>query len=255
MKKLIGIMILLCALLSSGQVLANAKNNTNTTSECFESLSRAIFSFNQGLDKVAFKPIAKVYRIIPSPLRQGTGNVVTNLSHVMTIPNNVLQGDFKQAGVTTARFIINTTLGIFGIFDPASAIGLNYQKEDYGQTLATWGFPSGCYFVAPILGPKTVRDAFGSFGAIVGGDPWYNVTTGNDTKHFKDSDYYYSLGAKGVDFRAKNIESFDNLEKNSMDLYASLKSLYLQNTKNQKNNSTTITKTQDDSDWDDIDTK
>jgi len=251
MRKFIG-MVVLCILLYSGQALADNKNNTSTTTECFEGLSRSIFKLNQGLDKVAFKPIAKVYRIIPSPLRQGTGNVVSNLSHVMTIPNNILQGDFKGATITTARFAINTTLGIFGIFDPASAMGLNYQKEDYGQTLAVWGLPSGCYFVAPIFGPKTIRDAFGSVGAMVGGDPWYNVTTGNDTKHFKDSDYYYSLGAKGIDFRAKNIESFDNLEKNTIDLYASLKSLYLQNRKNQIKNSKTITETQDDSDWDDI---
>ena len=107
----------------------------------------------------------------------------------------------------------------------------------------------------PIFGPTTVRDAVGFAATAVGGDPWYNVTTGNDTKHFKDSDYYYTIGAKGIDFRAKNIESFDNLEKNSMDLYASLKSLYLQNRKNQINNSKTITETQDDSDWDDIDTQ
>ena len=113
MRKLIWITVL-CTLMSSGQVLADTKSNTNTTSECFEGLSRAIFSFNQGLDKVAFKPIAKVYRILPNPIRQGTGNVVSNLSHVMTIPNNILQGDFKAAGVTTARFIINTTVGILG---------------------------------------------------------------------------------------------------------------------------------------------
>ena len=254
MRKLLWITVL-CALLSSGQALAGTKGNTNTASECFEGLSRAIFNFNQGLDKVAFKPIAKIYRILPSPIRQGTGNVVSNLTHVMTIPNNVLQGDFKAAGITTARFVINTTVGIFGIFDPASAMGLNYEKEDYGQTLATWGVPSGCYFVMPILGPTTVRDTVGFATATLGGDPWYNVTTGNDTKHFKDSDYYYTIGAKGIDFRAKNIESFDNLEKNSIDLYASLKSLYLQNRKNQINNSKTITETQDDSDWDDIDSK
>ena len=102
------------------------------------------------------------------------------------------------------------------------------SKEDYGQTLGKWGVGEGCYLVLPILGPSTIRDSFGTIVSILGGDPWYNVTVKNDTQYFKDSDYYVSRGADGINFRSKNIEAFDNLEKNSMDFYASVRSLYLQ---------------------------
>ena len=91
------------------------------------------------------------------------------------MPNNLLQGDIKQAGVNTARFLINTTVGILGIFDPAASLGLNKkEKEDYGQTLGKWGVGPGCYVVLPILGPSTVRDTVGTVATFVGGDPWYN---------------------------------------------------------------------------------
>ena len=104
----------------------------------------------------------------------------------------------------------------------------NYKKEDYGQTLGSWGVAEGCYLVLPILGPSTIRDLSGSIVNIFGGDPWYNITVRNDTQYFKESDYFIAKGSDGVDFRSKNIESFDNLEKNSMDFYASVRSLYIQ---------------------------
>ena len=119
--------------------------------------------------------------------------------------------------------------GIIGLFDPASAMGLNsYEKEDYGQTLGSWGVGEGCYVVLPVLGPSTARDAIGSLGNYLGGDAWYNVTVRNDTRYFSDFDYYASKGAGGVDFRAKNFDDINNLEENSIDFYASVKSLYLQ---------------------------
>ena len=140
------------------------------------------------------------------------------------------------------------------MFDPASKIGLNdYQKEDYGQTLGRWGVGDGCYLVLPVLGPSTVRDAIGSIGNFVGGDAWYNITVDEDTHYFSDFDYYASRGTSGVDFRAKNLESFDNLEKNSMDFYASVRSLYLQDRKLKIINSSMITNTMDDGNWDEID--
>ena len=221
---------------------------------CFEGLNRATFAFNQGLDKAIFEPIAKGYRKLPSPIRTGTGNVVSNLSNLITIPNNLLQGDFKTAGINTARLSVNTTIGIFGIFDVAQQMGFvkNYKREDYGQTLGTWGVGEGCYVVLPILGPSTVRDTVGSLTSFLGGDPWYNVTVRNDTQYFKDSDYYMSRGTDGLDFRAKNIDSFDNLEKNSMDFYASVRSLFLQDRKQKILNSNKIVDTQNDSDWDEI---
>ena len=107
----------------------------------------------------------------------------------------------------------------------------------------------------PVLGPTTVRDTLGSIANLTGGDPWYNVTIGADTKFFENSDYYYSRLAIGVDFRAKNLEAFDNLEKNSLDLYASVRSLYLQDRKRKIQNSDEITETMNDDDWEEIDTK
>ena len=239
-------------LMISGFAIADTDNKE--VKDCFEGLNRATFAFNQGLDKAIFEPIAKGYRKLPSPIKTGTGNVVSNLSNLITIPNNLLQGDFKTAGINTARLSVNTTIGIFGIFDVAQQMGFvkDYKREDYGQTLGTWGVGEGCYVVLPILGPSTVRDTVGSLTSFLGGDPWYNVTVKNDTQYFKDSDYYVTRGTDGLDFRAKNIDSFENLEKNSMDFYASVRSLFLQDRKQKILNSNKIVDTQDDSDWDEI---
>ena len=197
--------------------------------------------------------MAKGYLHLPSPIRTGTSNFVGNLSTLLTIPNNVLQGDFYIAGKNTLRFVVNTTVGVVGIFDPASAIGLNcYEKEDYGQTLGKWGVGEGCYVVLPVLGPSTARDAIGSMANYMGGDAWYNVTVKNDTRYFSDFDYYASKGAGGVDFRAKNFDDINNLEENSIDFYASVKSLYLQDRRKRILNATGATQTQDDSDWEEI---
>ena len=234
------------------------KSSSSSANECFEGVSRAMFSFNQAVDNVVFEPIAKGYRVLPMVIRNGTSNVMNNISNLLTVPNNILQGEFGQAGNTAARFAINTTAGILGFFDPAEKMGFpDRGKEDYGQTLGVWGTGSGCYFVLPILGPTTVRDFTGTV-ANIWGDPWYSMTV---SKHpmmaeglFNESDYYISTGTTAVDFRAKNIESYDNIEKNSIDLYASIKSFYLQNRNKKINNSDTIVETQDESDWEEIDT-
>ena len=166
------------------------------------------------LDKVLFRPVAVGYRKLPSPVRTGTSNALNNLSNLVTIPNNILQGDFKAAGNNSIRFIINTTLGLVGIFDPAGAIGFEkLEKEDFGQTFGAMGIGEGCYLVLPVLGPSTLRDAVGSLVSLNGGDAWYNVTVKNDTQYLKESDYYFSRLTEGIDFRAKNLESFDSLEK------------------------------------------
>ena len=232
------------------------KAQDNEVRDCFETFNRGVFAFNQGLDKVFFKPIAKGYRYLPKPIRSGTSNALSNLSNVVTIPNNVLQGQFKDAAINTLRFSINTTLGIAGIFDVASYYGLNkLDKEDYGQTLGTWGVKEGCYFVLPVLGPTTVRDSLGSMVNFTGGDAWYNVTIANNTEHFENSDYYYSRLTAGVDFRAKNLEAFHSLEKNSLDLYASVRSLYLQDRKRKIQNLDETTVTLNDDDWEEIDSQ
>ena len=233
-----------------------SKKQPKPVKDCFETVNRGVFAFNQALDNVIFEPVAKGYRYIPSPIRTGTSNTLSNLSNLITIPNNLLQGDVEMAGVNTIRFALNTTLGILGIWDPAQVLGFEKkEKEDYGQTLGSWGIGPGCYVVLPVLGPSTVRDAVGTFANFVGGDPWYNVTVMNDTNYFKDSDYYTTRITSGVDFRAKNIESFDNLEKNSIDFYASIRSLYLQDRQQRILNSDKITDTMDDSDWEEIESK
>ena len=233
-----------------------SKNNPETVKDCFEGLNRATFKLNQALDGVIFEPVAKVYRVLPSPIRSGVSNSLDNLSNLVTIPNNILQGEIKEAGKNTVRFAVNTTLGILGIFDVAKGMGLtDYVKEDYGQTLGAMGVGPGCYLVLPVLGPTTVRDTAGSLTNLMGGDAWYNVSVKNDTKHFEERDYYITRAGSGVDFRAKNLESLDNLEKNSLDFYASVKSLYLQDRQQKISNTNQVIDTQNDSDWEEIETQ
>ena len=198
------------------EISSNKNNNQAEVKDCFETINRGVFAFNQGLDKAVFKPLAKGYRKLPQPVRSGTSNVISNLGNVVTIPNNILQGQMKDASMNSLRLIINSTLGIAGIFDVASYYGIEKRdKEDYGQTLGTWGVGEGCYFVLPVLGPTTVRDSIGSMVNVMGGDAWYNVTVANDTQYFSEADYWASRLGAGIDFRAKNLESFESLEKNS----------------------------------------
>ena len=240
---------------SDGEVeISSKENNNQAVKDCFESVNRGIFAFNQGLDKVIFKPLAKGYRKLPQPVRSGTSNALNNLQSLVTIPNNVLQGQIKDASINSLRLIINSTLGIAGIFDVASYYGLEKRdKEDYGQTLGALGVGEGCYFVLPVLGPTTVRDSIGSLANVVGGDAWYNVTVANDTQYFNEADYYFSRVLSGVDFRAKNLESFDSLENTSIDLYASIRSLYLQDRKRKIKNIDETTETMSDDDWEETD--
>ena len=237
---------------SDGELLLK-KNNPSEVKDCFEKINRATFAFNQILDGVVFKPVASAYRVLPSPVRSGVSNSLENLSNLVTIPNNILQGDFKSAGINTGRFVINSTVGILGVIDVAQHLGIvEYQKEDYGQSLAKAGVGPGCYVVLPVLGPSTARDTFASAANFIGGDAWYNVTVKNDTQYFSDVDYYASKGTSGVDFRAKNYDSLENLEENSLDFYASVKSLYLQDRQQKILNSKKIIDTQNDSDWEEI---
>ena len=237
---------------SDGELLLK-KNDPSNIKDCFEGLNRATFAFNQSLDGILFEPVAKAYRVLPSPVRNGLSNSLSNLTNLATIPNNILQGDLRQAGVNTGRFVVNTTVGVLGLFDVAEKMGFSeYVKEDYGQSLGTAGVGPGCYLVLPVLGPSTVRDTAGSVINLLGGDPWYNVSVKNNTQYFNEKDYYVSRGSAGIDFRAKNIESFDNLEENAMDFYASVKSLYLQDRKQKIFNSKGVVDAMDDSDWEEI---
>jgi phospholipid-binding lipoprotein MlaA len=237
---------------SDGDLKLSKKNKP--TKDCFEKINRASFALNEGLDKVILKPISKGYRTLPTSVRTGTSNILDNLSSLITIPNNMLQGDFKKAGINTGRFVVNTTVGILGILDVADSLGFpEYEKEDYGQTLGSWGVGGGCYLVLPVLGPSTVRDTAGSFLNVMGGDPWYNASVNGNNEYLSEKVYMTSKILTAIDFRAKNIDSLENLEKNSMDFYASVKSLYLQDRQLKILNSKNIRENINDGDWEEID--
>ena len=258
MKKILVILITTFTLIvnvhagSDGELILK-KNEPSEIKDCSETFNKASFALNQGLDKIIFKPVSSVYRVLPSPVKTGVSNSLNNLSNVVTVPNNLLQGEFALAGINTGRFIINSTVGILGLIDVATYLGFDeYVKEDYGQSLAVGGVGPGCYLVLPVLGPSTARDTIASTANFFGGDAWYNVTVSNDTQYFSDVDYYSSKVTGGVDFRAKNYDSIENLKTNSIDFYASVKSLYLQDRQQKILNTKKIINTQNDSDWEEI---
>ena len=239
-KKLI--IILTATLLFSTQ--------TKAVEECFEGTSRAIFKLNMKVDAFVVEPIAKGYNKLPESIKNGAGNFTSNIATLLSIPNSLLQGNFRDAGDATASFFINTTIGIVGFSNPAEKMGFTAQNEDVGQTLGAYGFGPGCYFVLPILGPTTARDSVGMIAdSFV--DPFSLVTLrekellGISGSRF---DYLSVKGTTAVDFRANNVINFDSLEKNSIDLYSSFKSVYLQDRENKINNSS-----EDSSDWGNLD--
>jgi len=224
-------------LLLSITILISAE--IEASEECFERPSRAIFKFNMVLDNAILEPIAKGYNKLPEPIKNGTSNFTSNIATLLSIPNHLAQGNIKQAGDAAASFLINSTVGIIGLANPAEKLGLKAQKEDVGQTLGSYGIGTGCYFVLPILGPTTARDSIGMIAdSFV--DPFAHITW-RENELFGISgqkfDYLAVKGTTAVDFRADNETNFDSLEKNSIDLYASFKSLYLQNRENKINNS------------------
>ena len=224
--------------------------NAKSTEECFEGWSRAVFKFNMTVDDIVLEPVAKGYNKLPSPIRTGASNFTSNIGTLLSIPNNVLQGNFKQLGHSVGSFIVNTTVGILGFLNPAEKIGLKPHKEDVGQTLGSYGIGPGCYFVLPILGPTTARDSIGLL-ADTFVDPFAHVTI-RENEIFGSSgnslDYYSVKGTGAIDFRADNDRNFESLEKNSLDLYSSLKSIYLQDRENKIENSL-----EDKDEWENLD--
>ena len=210
------------------------------TEECFESTSRAVFKFNMVFDDAILEPIAKGYNKLPEPIKIGTSNFTSNIGTLLSIPNNILQGNFQQLGHSVGSFVVNTSVGILGFLNPAEKMGLKPHKEDVGQTLASYGVGSGCYFVLPILGPTTVRDSFGMLAdSFI--DPFAHVTIREHTLlgvSGNSLDYFTLKGTTAIDYRADNELNFESLEKNSIDLYSSLKSIYLQDRENKVKNST-----------------
>ncbi len=236
--------------ISSIIILTFVSTAAKSTEECFENVSRSVFKFNMVVDELILEPIAKGYNKLPKPLKQGTGNFTSNISTLLSIPNSLLQGDLKQFGHSTGSVLVNSTLGVLGFFNPAEKMGLKANKEDLGQTLGTYGVGPGCYLVLPVLGPSTARDSFGLI-ADTFIDPFAHITI-RENKLFgisgNDLDYYSVKGTTAVDFRSKNIKNFESLEQNSIDLYSSLKSIYLQDRENKIQNSKS-----DQDDWGNLD--
>jgi len=190
-----------------------------------EGVNRAIFGFNEGTDILLIRPAAEIYReIVPNPIRNGFRNFLRNLRSPLTIANELLQGDWNGAEVATKRFLVNTTAGVGGVMDVAADAGLPYQSEDFGQTLAVWGIPDGPFLVLPLLGPSNFRDTAG-IAAEAFGDPVNLWAANNDEDWVPTS----RAGVGGLDTRAGLIEPIDDLRRNSLDYYASLRSLYRQN--------------------------
>ena len=213
--------------------------NGRAAEECFEKTSRAMFKFNLALDDIVLEPLAKGYNKLPSPIRSGTSNFTSNIGTLLSIPNNILQGNLKQLGHSVGSFAINTTVGILGFLNPAEKMGLKPHKEDVGQTLGSYGIGTGCYFVLPFFGPTTARDSIGLI-ADTFVDPFAQVTIRNKeilSTSGNSLDYVSVKATEKVDFRADNVKNFENLEKNSIDLYSALKSVYLQDRENKIKNS------------------
>ena len=244
------IQIILYSILINIFLLVSA--NAQSEKECFEKVSRVVFKFNQGFDNIILEPVAKVYNKLPEPVKNGTGNFTSNIATLLSIPNHLLQGELRSAGHATGSFLINSTIGILGLANPAAKLGLKNQKEDLGQTLGAYGIEGGCYFVLPILGPTTLRD---SIGMVV--DNNYLDAFARVTWHEREIksisgtklDYVGIKSAEAIDFRGDNMINFESLEKNSIDLYAATKSLYLQNRSKKIKNETGT----DDDAWGDLD--
>ena len=142
------IQIILYSILLNVLLLVSA--NAQSENECFEKVSRGVFKFNQGFDNIILKPVAKVYNKLPEPVKNGTGNFTSNIATLLSIPNHLLQGELKSAGHATGSFLVNSTIGVLGLGNPAAKMGLKNQKEDLGQTLGAYGVGGGCYFVLPV---------------------------------------------------------------------------------------------------------
>jgi phospholipid-binding lipoprotein MlaA len=185
----------------------------------WERFNRTSFAINDALDRAALKPAAKAYKkVTPRIVRTGVSNFISNLDTIGTVVNDVLQGKMRQAGQDSARFLMNTTLGLGGLFDPASAAGLERNDEDFGQTLGKWGVKSGPYLMLPLLGPSTVRDSF----ARIPDQFTHPVNYLED-----DSTRYLIRAVDVLDLRTGLLDLDAQLEK-SYDRYAFVRSAWLQ---------------------------
>ena len=192
-----------------------------------EPMNRVSFAFNDNLNQFVFRPFDKVYRwIFPEPVRTGVHNFSTNLSQPCYLVNALLQGDFKDGAQIFGRFFTNSTLGIGGLFDVATDLGIEAPKKDFGQTLYTWGVKeSGPYLVLPVLGPSNVRDATGTVADFFI-DP-VDWSLPKAEKHL----LLYRYAIMGVDKIDSTSDLLWNLKQSSVDPYAALRTMYQQNRK------------------------
>ncbi|MBI3675358.1 MAG: VacJ family lipoprotein [Proteobacteria bacterium] len=218
--------IRLFALLCLGLVASGCASTggVDSQNDPYETSNRQVFEFNQKLDEHVARPVAVFYsRAVPRPLRSGIHNVLANLALPLTFVNDVLQGEAKRAAQTFGRFTLNSTVGIGGLFDPATRAGIPVHTEDFGQTLAVYGADEGPYLMLPLIGPDNPRDLVGQVADIFL-DPFTYVSY--------RSDVYWNGGRAAldvVDSRASNIKTIDAMESTSIDYYATVRSLYRQN--------------------------
>jgi phospholipid-binding lipoprotein MlaA len=190
-----------------------------------EPMNRYFFDVNYALDALFLKPVSEIYRgVLPLGVRDSVRNFLTNLSQPIYLINNLLQGEVNKAGDNMGAFFINTFMGVGGLFDVAQ---LNTPEEDMGQTFAVWGVPEGPYLVIPLLGPNTTREAVGGVVDYFA-DPVNEIARKNDL----DNLGIYRFVLSGIDARSRSIEALDEIEKNSIDFYATIRSLYRQNRAN-----------------------
>jgi phospholipid-binding lipoprotein MlaA len=210
---------------TASNVVTTQDVQANDDNDPFEGGNRVMFDVNQALDNVLLRPVAVVYKhVVPDFAQDGVRNFMNNLNSPVIFANDVLQGESDRAGVTLLRFGINSTIGIGGLFDVAKEMDIPYHDEDFGQTLGTWGVGEGPYLYFLVMGPSNARDITG-FVVDRGLDPLTYVNWGND-------DLEYVPVARTVlnviDIRARNIETLDEIERSSVDYYASIRSLYRQ---------------------------
>lgn len=209
---------LLCTVLITGCASSPGKGESKV--DPLENVNRKIYDFNVTLDRNVFEPVARGYiKVTPRPLRIGIGNFFENLGEVDVIVNAFLQGKLKQGGSDTARFVLNSTFGILGLFDVAADLGFKKHEEDFGQTLAVWGVGQGPYLVLPILGPATLRTA-----------PSYLTSTlTNPLAYVDDQLITIPLAVLGaVDFRARAQGAIQFIDETALDPYAFTREAYLQ---------------------------
>ncbi len=193
-----------------------------------ELFNRFAFSFNLALDTFIFRPGAATYRfLLPVEVRDSVRNALRNLSTPVVLANDLLQGEFERAETTLVRFFVNSTVGLLGLFDVAADWGYPYHDEDFGQTLAVHGVGEGFYLVLPVLGPSNPRDGIGRLVDTFL-DPLTYVAQANDAEEY----LFARTAIKGIDFRARNIETLDDLKRDSIDFYARIRSLYRQSRAN-----------------------